>query len=280
MLRKTESSIIFIQQLGRGLRKHADKEFVTIIDFIGNYKNNYLIPIALSGDKSLNKDTIRRMMKDTSYINGVSTINFEEIAREQIYKSITNNNLTELRKLKEAYHELKNRMGHRPTMHDFITNESIDPIVIVKPHKCYYQFLKRINEDISELTSYEQQVLTMLSLEILDGKRIHEIILLELLFQNDQVAYDDYVTTLEQLNCRTDSNTLSSVIRVMDLTFFVAAQRKNYGDTPICNLKDGAFHLNDDIRRSFDTNETFKDMFLMSYYVQRKKQEPMIVALH
>ena len=47
MLRQTQSSIIFIQQLGRGLRKHDSKDFVTIIDFIGNYKNNYLIPIAL-----------------------------------------------------------------------------------------------------------------------------------------------------------------------------------------------------------------------------------------
>ncbi|OAB48059.1 NgoFVII family restriction endonuclease [Paenibacillus antarcticus] len=265
MLRQTQSSIIFIQQLGRGLRKHADKEFVTIIDFIGNYKNNYLIPIALSGDKSMNKDNIRRIMKDSSYINGVSTINFEEIAKEQIYKSITNNNLTELRKLKEAFHELKNRIGHRPTLHDFITNESIDPIVIVnsvKPHKNYYQFLITINEDIPELTSYEQQVLTMLSSEILDGKRIHEIILLELLFPNGQVAYDDYVTTLEQLNCRTDPNTLSSVIRVMDLSFFVAAQRKKYGDTPICILKDGGFYLNDDVRRNLETNETFKEMFL------------------
>ena len=38
MLRNTQSSIIFIQQLGRGLRKDPSKEFVTVIDFIGNYK--------------------------------------------------------------------------------------------------------------------------------------------------------------------------------------------------------------------------------------------------
>lgn len=44
MLRNTESSIIFIQQLGRGLRKDDSKEFVTVIDFIGNYKNSYMIP--------------------------------------------------------------------------------------------------------------------------------------------------------------------------------------------------------------------------------------------
>jgi superfamily II DNA or RNA helicase len=58
MLRPTESAIIFIQQLGRGLRKIDGKSYVTVIDFIGNYENNYLIPIALYGDTSYNKDLL------------------------------------------------------------------------------------------------------------------------------------------------------------------------------------------------------------------------------
>ena len=61
MLRPTESPIIFIQQLGRGLRKAEDKEYVVVIDFIGNYRNNFMIPIALSGDRSYNKDNIAVM---------------------------------------------------------------------------------------------------------------------------------------------------------------------------------------------------------------------------
>ena len=59
MLRPTQSSIIFVQQLGRGLRKVENKDYLTVIDFIGNYSNNYLIPIALFGDRSFNKDKIR-----------------------------------------------------------------------------------------------------------------------------------------------------------------------------------------------------------------------------
>src|SRR5699024_7139366 len=58
MLRNTQSIIIFVQQMGRGLRKHDDKEFVNIIDFIGNYKNNYLIPVALSGNSNRSKDVM------------------------------------------------------------------------------------------------------------------------------------------------------------------------------------------------------------------------------
>ena len=60
MLRPTQSPIVFIQQLGRGLRKANGKEYVVILDFIGNYTNNFMIPIALSGARTYNKDNIRR----------------------------------------------------------------------------------------------------------------------------------------------------------------------------------------------------------------------------
>ena len=74
MLRPTESPIIFIQQLGRGLRKAEGKEFVVIIDFIGNYRKNFMIPIALSGDRSYNKDNIRRYVTEGGrIIPGAST---------------------------------------------------------------------------------------------------------------------------------------------------------------------------------------------------------------
>ena len=81
MLRPTESPIIFIQQLGRGLRKAEGKEFVVIIDFIGNYRKNFMIPIALSGDRSYNKDNIRRYVTEGGrIIPGASTVHFENIS--------------------------------------------------------------------------------------------------------------------------------------------------------------------------------------------------------
>lgn len=83
ILRPTESSIIFIQQLGRGLRKSANKEYVTVIDFIGNYKTNYLIPIALSGDQSQNKDNYKKFLTNNDSINGVSTINLKKLLKNR-----------------------------------------------------------------------------------------------------------------------------------------------------------------------------------------------------
>lgn len=84
MLRPTESPIVFIQQLGRGLRKYAGKEYVVILDFIGNYMNNFMIPIALSGDRTYNKDTIRKYVREGSrVIPGESTIHFDEISKKK-----------------------------------------------------------------------------------------------------------------------------------------------------------------------------------------------------
>ena len=89
MLRPTESPIVFIQQLGRGLRKAAGKEFVVVLDFIGNYSNNFMIPIALSGDRSYNADTIRKyVISGNNTIPGASTVHFDEIAKDKIFASI------------------------------------------------------------------------------------------------------------------------------------------------------------------------------------------------
>ncbi len=111
MLRPTQSAIVFVQQLGRGLRKAANKDFVIVLDFIGNYKNNFLIPIALSGDRSYNKDNIRRyVMEGERIIPGVSTIHFDEISRKRIFAAIDTANFNDIKLIKENYTNLKHKL--------------------------------------------------------------------------------------------------------------------------------------------------------------------------
>ncbi len=76
MLRPTQSPVIFVQQLGRGLRKADNKEYVVILDFIGNYTNNFMIPIALSGDRSYNKDSIRRYVSEGTRVIPLENLQF------------------------------------------------------------------------------------------------------------------------------------------------------------------------------------------------------------
>lgn len=105
MLRPTQSPIIFIQQLGRGLRKVEGKEYVVILDFIGNYNNNFMIPVALSGDRTYNADVIRKyVISGNSTIPGASTIHFDEISKEKIFKAIDNIKQSTFKELiKEGY---------------------------------------------------------------------------------------------------------------------------------------------------------------------------------
>lgn len=273
MLRQTQSSIIFIQQLGRGLRKHESKDFVTIIDFIGNYKNNYLIPVALSGDKSQNKDNIRRNTKDTSYIKGVSTINFEEVAKKRIFSAINNSNLTTLKILKDAFIEVKNRLGRVPYLYDFVMQHSIDPVVIVDKYSNYYQFLLKMKEAVPTISNYENQVLTMLSLELLNGKRKHEILLLELLMQQEKVEHAEFINHLEKQDCIIDENTIASVKGIFDLSFFTQTYKKKYGDKPIITLQENCFSFNDAIRESLVRNNYFKTMVLDILVSAKEKNE-------
>ena len=49
LLRPTQSFQVFLQQLGRGLRLHPGKEFVVVLDFVGNFENNYVAPLVLGG---------------------------------------------------------------------------------------------------------------------------------------------------------------------------------------------------------------------------------------
>ncbi len=133
MLRNTQSSIVFIQQLGRGLRKYPGKDFTVVLDFIGNYKNNYMIPLALNQDTSRSKDQAKRETRLPSFID-VSTINFSKIASEKILASLDSVKLDGMRELRQSYHDLKNKLGRVPLLFDFYQYGSVAPIVFAQNH--------------------------------------------------------------------------------------------------------------------------------------------------
>ena len=132
MLRPTQSAIIFVQQLGRGLRKFRGKTYVSVIDFIGNYENNFFIPIALYGDNSYNKDNLRKVLSSGSAsLAGSSTIQINEIAKQKIFESINNTYFKQLTLLREEYNKLKMRLNKTPSMMDFVNNGFIDPFLFI-----------------------------------------------------------------------------------------------------------------------------------------------------
>lgn len=192
MLRPTESPIVFIQQLGRGLRKAEGKEFVVILDFIGNYNNNFMIPVALSGDRSYNPDTIRKyVISGNSTIPGASTVHFDEIAKNKIFDSI--DKIKGMRSIiRESYISLKNRLGRVPYLLDFYKNGQIDPLVIIREYKTYQAFLEIVEKDTytGEISEQELLILEYLSKTILSGVRPYELEILKRVLNKDIIYVD------------------------------------------------------------------------------------------
>ncbi|MFL2077591.1 DUF3427 domain-containing protein [Marinilactibacillus psychrotolerans] len=239
MLRNTLSNIILIQQLGRGLRKHESKEFVNVIDFIGNYKNNYMIPMALSGDVSRNKNNLRKDTFDTHYISGVSTINFEEIAREQIYSSINQVAVDSMIELKKSYELLKNRLGRIPYLRDFEEQQTLDPVLIAGKKHNYYGFLAAIKESEREITKKPSDYLTFVTRELLTGIRRHELILMLKLINEPNKLFT--IAELKQFfydrGLLNDEETINSVISTLDLSFFTGQEAKVYKGSEIIEFQ-------------------------------------------
>lgn len=274
MLRPTESSIIFIQQLGRGLRKSSNKEYVTVIDFIGNYKTNYLIPIALSGDQSQNKDNYKKFLTNNDSINGVSTINFEEVAKKQIYNSLDAVSLNQNKLILKAYEEVENRLGHMPLLMDFIQQHSIDPSVIFSKFSNYYEFLVRYKKIDTLLTENESKNLVFFSRQIAPGlKRIDSLVLEELL--KNELTYDELKNKmLNEVKDITEDD-IDTSLRILDFSFYNSGIEKIYG-SPIIERNERMIRLSDAFTNAL-SNQTFKifleDLIELSKYNNEKYQK-------
>ena len=222
MLRPTESPIIFVQQLGRGLRKADGKEFVIVIDFIGNYQNNYMIPIALSGDRTGNKDNIRRsLMEGNNIIKGASTIYFDEISRDRIYKSIDSAKLNNKTLLRKEYQNFKFKLGHIPFLKEFDDMGELDPLRLIDTWGSYQAFLLDSDDEYQvPLSKYQLDVLEFLSRKFASGMRIHELSLLNILINEPDLVDIWELYLKEKHGIHINEITRSSVFNVLEGKFF------------------------------------------------------------
>ena len=237
MLRPTESSIVFIQQLGRGLRKKEDKEYVVVLDFIGNYSNNFMIPIALSGDRTYNKDNLRKyIFEGSNMISGCSSIHFDEISRKSIFAAI-DKATTPLKMLKEKYFNLRDRLGRMPSAYEFYQYGEIDPILFIEYRKAsYYSFVRSIDNDcgLEEFSDKQERTLDYICTQIVNGKRPDELVMLSQLIEEESVSYEGFKKRLETYGSKLTKKDFESSVRVLDKSFLnTQADVKKYDDVSI-----------------------------------------------
>ncbi len=265
MLRQTQSAIVFVQQLGRGLRLAEGKDHLIAIDVIGNYTTNYLIPIALFGDESLNRESLRERLTETveaGALPGLSSVSFDKISRERILSSIKQARLDSMANLKTALLAMQYRVGDVPTLWDFLRFESVDPVLLATKKAHYPALAESLLKQPTGLTEAQSRALHLLSHEVLAGKRLQEFVLLELLLagatvNNEQIA-DAFAA--EGLLCRPVD--VQSAIDTLTLSGYSQTAVKRYGSGVVEEEDGGGIRLSEDFAHWYSESPRFYDAII------------------
>ena len=148
-LRPTESPIVFMQQLGRGLRRSKGKEYLNVLDFIGNYEKAGKVRYYLLGR---NKEEGRTYNpSDKSEFPDDCIVDFDmkliDLFTEMDKKQIKAQDL-----IREEYYRIKDLLGRRPMRMDLFTYMDDDAYLLAtktaksNPFKNYLEYLDKLGE--------------------------------------------------------------------------------------------------------------------------------------
>lgn len=167
-LRPTESPTVFLQQLGRGLRKAKGKDYVNILDFIGNFKKAGTIPKLLGGTRVSGK---RNGENPNSLEYPEDCLVDFDFKLVDFYKEIYKRETNFKDRLKEEFENIKEDIGHTPSREEFIKNIDNDFYLEIRkkdrksnPLKDYLTYLKEINE----ISCEEEKLLNTVSYDFIN----------------------------------------------------------------------------------------------------------------
>ena len=207
-LRPTESSTVFIQQLGRGLRKYEGKSYVTVLDFIGNsYKRSVQIAFAmgsLSENFVLEKKLMQSLVRDNFSALGLGQygvdIHFDKESQKEIIEYIDRENFNSLTYLKQDYYNFKKYIGaeYAPKHMDYLNNDCAPDIMRFLQARiggtktgCYYAFLQGVDEEGLPSFSEDQISIIKYLSSLLPLVRPHEYIICKLLLEKETSSDSD-----------------------------------------------------------------------------------------
>lgn len=261
LLRQTQSAIVFVQQLGRGLRKANGKEYLVVIDVIGNYANNFLIPIALFGDESLNKESLRKNLiaaEETGVLPGLSSVRFDKISQQRVLQSIGDTTLNNAARLKAAITAMSNRVRGLPQLWDFYRFESVDPILLATDRAHFPALLKATLGEDHGFTDVEDRALGLLSQEVLTSRRLHEFVVLRTLLRGDRVSIQHLQDACLADGLPATRAVVDSAVDTFTLAQHAEADLKRYTTGIVDRLDDDTVRLSANVVTSYRSNETFR----------------------
>lgn len=225
-LRPTESSTIFLQQLGRGLRKYQNKQYLTVLDFIGNdYSRSVQIALALGtlGKTTYTEKAYLKNLIESDYktlnIPGVE-IHIDELSKKEIVKFIDQENFNKKSFLKKDYENFKKYLNKDsiPTHMDYLESEIAPDLnrfikskIGGKRIRSYYEFLTMIGEENLPIFTEEEIKLIDSIEKLLPIVRLDEFLIINYLLHHNEINIDKIVG----YNSRVTNETLNNAIQFL-----------------------------------------------------------------
>ncbi|QKF80854.1 DEAD/DEAH box helicase [Halarcobacter ebronensis] len=233
MLRPTNSSIVFIQQLGRGLRKYKDKEFLTVIDFIGNHKKSFLIALALCGNRVLDKESVKFSLLN-NFANFQNThIVIDEITKTRVLEQLDNENLSSFKYLKDNYMKFKLQLNNKiPMLEDYFEyKELISALPFIGESKSYVEFVNRVEEDKSIKTICKDEAFLKFS-RFLDSmlplRRVYEFAILKRVIQKGSCSFVEARSVVNKYLDNVEEQTIKHSFSYLNQNFFDISQKERF----------------------------------------------------
>ena len=154
-LRPTQSPTIFLQQLGRGLRKFKDKKYLNVLDFIGNYKKANLVPFLLSGKEYSASECKKNKQGDYEFPEEcIVDFDFRII---DIFKKQAEREMRVKDKVKEQFEIVSQMLGYRPSRVELFTyiDDEVYQNIRSKAMNPFSNYLEYIKEN-DKLTHDEE----------------------------------------------------------------------------------------------------------------------------
>lgn len=237
-----------------------------------------MIPIALSGDRSYNKDNIRRYVTEGGrIIPGASTIHFDEISRKRIFQAVDNANFSDIKLIRENYINLKNKLGHIPALADFDKYGEMDVLRIFDNNSLgsYYKFLVKYEKEYKiRLSTDEEKVIEFISKKLASGKRIHELELLKRLLTYKHGVFNQLREVLsENYHCAMDENCAENIINMMTNEFPTSAARKTYVSCVFLEKEEQDYGISSSFEKMLQNPEFYRILEeLVDFGISRYKQ--------
>ena len=156
-LRPTQSPTIFLQQLGRGLRKFKDKKYLNVLDFIGNYKKANLVPFLLSGREYSASECKKNKQGDYEFPEEcIVDFDFKII---DIFKKQAEREMKVKDKVKEQFEVVSQMLGYRPSRVELFTyiDDEVYQNIRSKAMNPFSNYLEYIKEN--DKLTYDEEIL-------------------------------------------------------------------------------------------------------------------------